>query len=109
MAEITQAARDFAADFWASYAGTRTEFSRRVRKGEHDYHTSVQAFQRAIDLGRAQALEDAAKVAEGAAVHRDSIASCHRDHTARYHNESRAMEARETAAAIRALKDRNHD
>jgi hypothetical protein len=99
MTEITQAARDFAADFWANYAGTRTEFSRKVRRGENNGHGLVQAFQRAIDLGRAQALEEAAKVAI--------------NHSNYGHVEGNtrafviAADIERRAAAIRALKDRD--
>jgi hypothetical protein len=62
MAEITQAARDFSADYLRDFAPyADTSLGRiRIREGEHDDNPLVQAFQRAIDHGRKEALEDAA-------------------------------------------------
>jgi hypothetical protein len=103
MTEITQAARDFSADYLRDFDPyADTSLGRiLIREGEHDDNPLVQAFQRAIDLGRAQALEEAARVAI--------------NHSNYGHVEGNtrafviAADIERRAAAIRALKDRDHD
>lgn len=52
---------------------------------------------------RSEALEEAAKIADGEAIKREKLSKTHHDHTARYHNDCRELEARSIATAIRAL------
>jgi hypothetical protein len=90
MTEIIQAARDFAQDIKGSPA---------YGLGYYDHTPLVQTIQRAIDLGRAQALNEAAEVAI--------------NHSNYGHVEGNtrafviAADIERRAAAIRALKDRD--